>query len=388
MSTGIDKGGYDEAWLRDLIFTHPEAIPVHELDPAYGPLIPICKELDTRSAGFVDALFVNPLGMPTLLECKLWRNPEARREVVGQILDYARTLRRWTFSDLQREAARARKEQGFDLSDYVRKQSGINFDSGAFIDNITRNLQKGRVLLLVFGDGIREGVEAIADYLRGTTSLQFTFGLVEAQAFELGHETWIIQSRIVARTTIINRAVVDVIAPGVNVIDAEDDPQFEDQRQPDERQKWMLRFWTELLGSLKLDDREQLPAKPLAESNIFFSLPAYGNVWLTCYFDSRKNEAGVFLGYNVTSQSAVEVIKRIESNRDSVNTEIESSGLKLSWLKKPNGKLQIGSSFNVPNIRDEQYRKKQLEWFSKAINTFVNVFRPRVAAAWQDLTSD
>jgi hypothetical protein len=100
----------DEAWVRDLVFAHPEAVPIQELDPSFGPLVPVCTEFDTRVAGFADALFVNPLGMPTLVECKLWRNPEARLEVVGQILDYAWVLRRWTFADLQREAARARKK--------------------------------------------------------------------------------------------------------------------------------------------------------------------------------------------------------------------------------------------------------------------------------------
>jgi hypothetical protein len=118
-------------------------MPVNELDPAYGPLIPICKELDTRVAGYIDALFMNPLGMPTLVECKLWRSPEARREVVGQILDYARTLKKWTFSDLQREIARARKEQNFDLAAHVSNHSGsLNFDNAAFADNVTRNFRK------------------------------------------------------------------------------------------------------------------------------------------------------------------------------------------------------------------------------------------------------
>src|SRR4051794_12903005 len=102
---------YNEAWLRDLIYVHHNAIPVHEIDTSFGPLIPVCTELDTRVAGLADALFINPQGMPTLVECKLWRNPEARREVIGQILDYARVLRRWTYTDLQREAARARKQQ-------------------------------------------------------------------------------------------------------------------------------------------------------------------------------------------------------------------------------------------------------------------------------------
>ena len=107
-------GGYDEAWIRDLVFAHPAALPVNEIEPSFGPLIPVCTELDTRTAGFADALFLNPLGMPTLVECKLWRNPEARREVVGQILDYASALRR-TFVDLQREAARARRQHIVDL---------------------------------------------------------------------------------------------------------------------------------------------------------------------------------------------------------------------------------------------------------------------------------
>jgi hypothetical protein len=104
---------YSEAWVRDLVFHNPSSLPVHEIDPSFAPLIPICTELDTRVAGLADALFINHLGMPTLLESKLWRNPEARRVVVGQILDYARVLKRWTYNDLQRESARARSPNLF-----------------------------------------------------------------------------------------------------------------------------------------------------------------------------------------------------------------------------------------------------------------------------------
>ena len=330
--------GYDEAWLRDLIFTHPQAMPVQELDPAYGPLIPICKELDTRAAGYIDALFMNPMGMPTLVECKLWRSPEARRQVVAQILDYARTLKKWSFSDLQREAARARNEQSFDLAAHVCSAGGIaNFDKAAFIDNVTRNLQKGRVLLLVVGDGIRQGVEAIAEYLQAATSLQFTFGLVEAQAFELAHKSWIVQSRIIARTLIVNRAVVDVVPPDLDV--SEDPLQIEGVKQLDERQEWMLGFWKELIDGLNLDDRDQPLAKPLSESNIFFPLPTR-DPWVTCYFNSFRNEAGVFLGYSKTSQSAVEIINRIEADRDEINSEFERSGLKLTWTSQDRWKAR------------------------------------------------
>ena len=182
--------------------------------------------------------------------------------------------------------------------------------------------------------------------------------------------------------------VVDVVPLDLSVVEIGDDSKSEDQKQLDERQKWMFGFWKELLTSLTLDDREQPPAKPLAGGNIYFSLPARGDLWITCYFDPTKNEAGVFLGYNAKSQAAVEVINQIELDRESINAEFKESGLKLTWTRKSNGKLRVITSLSVSNIRMEQYRKLQLEWFSKAINAFVNVFRPRVAAAWQARVSN
>jgi hypothetical protein len=60
-------------------------------------------------------------GRPVLVECKLWRNPEGRREVIGQILDYSKELTRWSSSDLQREASRKLKRDGNPLLDLVRE---------------------------------------------------------------------------------------------------------------------------------------------------------------------------------------------------------------------------------------------------------------------------
>ena len=78
---------YDEAWLQRLLFRHPEALPIVEIDDSFSGLIPLCMEMDTP-AGAVDAVYVTPTGRLALLEAKLWRNPEARRKVIAQILDY------------------------------------------------------------------------------------------------------------------------------------------------------------------------------------------------------------------------------------------------------------------------------------------------------------
>jgi len=73
------------------LFENPTALPFGAIDPSYEKSVPICRELRTE-AGPIDALFANEHGLLTILECKLWRNPQARREVVGQVLDYARAL--------------------------------------------------------------------------------------------------------------------------------------------------------------------------------------------------------------------------------------------------------------------------------------------------------
>ena len=99
-----------------------------------------------------------------LVECKLWRNPEGRREVVGQILYYAKELSRWSSSDLHREVNRRLKRDGNPLLEMVRAVEP-KVDEIQFNDALTANLRRGRFLLLIVGDGIREGVEAIAEYL-------------------------------------------------------------------------------------------------------------------------------------------------------------------------------------------------------------------------------
>ena len=379
---GKTGSGYDEAWVRDLVFAHPETIPVQEVDPSFGPLVPICTELDTRAAGYADALFLNHLGMPTLVECKLWRNPEARREVVGQILDYARVLRRWTYTDLQREAARARKEQGFDLADHVRRQGHPDLEHAAFVDNVTRNLARGRVLLLILGDGIREGVEEIVEYLQCARGLHFTFGLVEAQVFELGEGRRIVQPRVLARTLIVNRTIVDLAKPELVVVeeDAEDDGS---QAEPTASERWMLAFWTELLSSLMLDDADQPLAKPTAQSTISFSLPPRGHLWLTCFFSVKRGAIGVYLaGWGKASPFAAEIGNRLEADREAIDAEI---GIPITWLRN-GGKLRIEAAMRYPDLRDPTVRQEQLAWFRTPINAFVNALRPRVAKLWRQVT--
>ena len=35
----------DERWLQSTLFQHPELLPINAIDPAFGPIIPLCREL-------------------------------------------------------------------------------------------------------------------------------------------------------------------------------------------------------------------------------------------------------------------------------------------------------------------------------------------------------
>jgi hypothetical protein len=345
--------------------------------------------MDTRNAGFVDAVFLSPTGMPTLVECKLWRNPEARREVVGQILDYARAVRRWTVTELQREAARARREQGFRLADFVKRQSCVEIDEAEFCDNVSRNFAKGRILLIILGDGIREGVEAIAEYMQDTAGMQFTLGLVEAKVFELGTEQRIVQTRILARTLIINRTVVDLANPELSVLDVGDEtpsqPQATLNSPPDERRQWMRSFWSDLLSGLKLDDENQPLATPIAGWNVYFRLPTK-EMWLSCYFSQRTSNIGVFLSTK-KSPLAMEIAERLTADRKTIDEDFVKADVRVRW--RDSDQLEFISAFqNFVPLRGPETRDAELAWFSKTINAFVNVLRPRIQALAEELSQD
>lgn len=195
--------------LRDFVFHNPDCLPVRQIDATYAPLIPIGVEVQT-DAGPIDCLFISPTGLLTIVETKLWRNPQARREVVGQILDYAKEVAQWSYSDFDEIC---RGKTGLRLWEHVQQNiSDVATirDEAEFIDQTSRALEDGKFLLLVVGDGIHEGVERMAAYLQAAPQLLFSLHLVELQVYDLSGGERLVVPQLIARTEEIPRAVVHV----------------------------------------------------------------------------------------------------------------------------------------------------------------------------------
>ena len=363
------QGGGDavsEGYIQALVHEHPACLPIAEIDAMFSGPVPICTELNTL-AGPIDNFMVTPSGLPVLVECKLWRNPEARRDVVSQILDYAKELSRWSSSDVQREVSRRLKRDGNPLLDMVRAVAP-QLDEQQFNDALTANLRRGRFLLLIVGNGIREGVEAIAEYLQRHAGLHFSLGLVELPIYVMPNGDRLMAPRVLARTTLITRNVVAV--PEGYAVDEAEEP------RADEHQ----RFWKEFLGDLKLDDPEQSKPKPTRKANIWFDLPARG-AWLTVY-RLQSGEVGVFLSSSADTIGAY-AIRTVVDDFDTLKDQ-------LGGTAKPyqvSGRPSLIDSLQVGSLEQPEVRKKAFSWLAERVNTFVNVLRPRIRSAAADYQS-
>jgi hypothetical protein len=78
------------------------------------------------------------------------------------------------------------------------------------VDAVSRNLRLGRMLLLIVGDGIREGVESLWSFLQLYAGFHFTLGIVEMPVFRLPDGGLIVHPRVLARTVNIERGIVRV----------------------------------------------------------------------------------------------------------------------------------------------------------------------------------
>lgn len=376
--------GYNEAFIQDLVIRHPNVLPLSEIDPTCVDPIPVCDELPTP-AGPIDVFMITRSGVPVLVECKLWSNPQARREVVGQIIDYAKELQRWSFEDLQRSCA-SRIGSGFNLFEHVLRVAD-ELDEATFIDSVTRNLRDGRCVLLVVGDGIREGVEAIGEYLTGSGTLQFSFGLIELPVFEAEDGNRIVTPRTLAKTTIIGRYVVEINGGGALLTDHQI-PRDEDQSDAADPAKIQIaienrQFWTEFLNGLTLDDSGQEIPKATDNNTIYFWLPAPRGAatikdnWITVYLSRSTNQVGVFFTGTRTGIGG-EIARSLMGE---IGTILDELGPGARQTEPTPGKINIGEARPMGSLSAAENREMLLEWLRERINRYVNVFRHRVEAA-------
>lgn len=114
----------------------------------------------------LDHLFIDQEAVPTLVEVKRGEDTRIRREVVGQMLDYAANgVVYWPAERLRSDfEARCAREQK-DADEVFRDSLGDEVDPEGFWDDVEQNLRSGRIRLVFVSDLIPPQLRRVIEFL-------------------------------------------------------------------------------------------------------------------------------------------------------------------------------------------------------------------------------
>jgi hypothetical protein len=329
-------------------------------------------------------MLVTRTGRIVLLECKLWRNPQARREVVGQILDYAKELARWDYARLQAALADRLGKAENPLFTKVAL-THQNLDEARFVDGVERTLREGRFLLLIAGDGIQQGARAIVEYLQEHATLRFSLGLVEVRGYRLPDGRMLIQPRILARTEIIERNVIVQMFRGQESLDtspAAGRPTIEPSEMTDGDDSRIdndqdRKFFDEFSKGLKFADPGQdtpvFRSRNSARAKIVAS-----EIWVNAY--RSKRDIGVQLRLKGAIGRAVyEALSGETSAIDAEFAERLPGNVGLDWFDEKDDISTIQAVWR--GASNSASERDQLDWLARACVALVDTFRSRIQTA-------
>ncbi len=181
----------EDVELQQLLENNPQLMPGDQIrpdDPRRWMLIKREMPVPDPSTGdnrwSIDHFFVDQSGMPTFVECKRFLDTRSRREVVGQMLDYAANGQYYWDKNLMRDYAEGMaKEKGQKLEDLLHQLEPDVNSIDEFFETIENNLREGQVRLVFFMEEAPHELRSIVDFLNKQMERSEVL-IIEAKQFE------------------------------------------------------------------------------------------------------------------------------------------------------------------------------------------------------------
>jgi hypothetical protein len=167
----LEESDFDaETALQEAIKRSPEVIPIADLD--LSQVVVVGRETSVP-AGAIDLLLIDAEGQVIIVETKLSRNPELRRQVVAQVLDYGASLWRTapTLKDFENLVLRYWRSDACEderVKDATSLRQGVepifgelceeDWSYDEFEASLAENLANGQHVLLVVASGLMDGL--------------------------------------------------------------------------------------------------------------------------------------------------------------------------------------------------------------------------------------
>ena len=199
--------------LQELVANHPELLSGEQINPGdprrfilIGREHGIADIVGGSNRWALDHLLIDHGAIPTLVEVKRSANSQIRREIVGQMLDYAaHATQTWNVADIRQAFEERIEAGGQDPNDALAQllQSEDEPDSDDFWQRVETNLRAARLRLLFVADGIPDELTRVVEFLNeqmpGIEVLA-----VEIKQFQ-GKTGWTLVPRVIGRTAALVR---------------------------------------------------------------------------------------------------------------------------------------------------------------------------------------
>jgi len=190
-----------EADLQELLADYPGLLSGRQVNPSSPrEWLLIAREkgvpgaLDGPDQWSVDHLFVDQDGIPTIVEVKRSTDTRIRREVVGQMLDYAANgVRYWPVERLREDlAARVGGAEAADraVSEFLAAADVLEVAPDQFWRQVDGNLRAGRLRMLFVADAIPATLQRIIEFLNEQMTQCEVLGIEIRQYVAEGHRVF------------------------------------------------------------------------------------------------------------------------------------------------------------------------------------------------------
>ena len=173
----------NENELQKLLADSPSLISIDDVRSGAGALVTAVREFPL-DIGYVDLIAFSTQGDMAIIECKLADNPEMKRKVIGQALEYGAHIWGMSYVELD-EKVKART--GKNLAPLIEEQANDpTWDEEAFRANVESALESGSFILMIVVDAITDELSRIIRFVNACGNPAFSFAALEMRRFQSG----------------------------------------------------------------------------------------------------------------------------------------------------------------------------------------------------------
>jgi len=312
----------------------------------------------------LDHLFLDQEGVPTLIEVKRSTDTRIRREVVGQMLDYAANgVAYWPVDNIRAIFDSRCQTAGLDPERELLDHLGGDADIEQFWQAVKMNLQAGRVRMIFVADEIPPELRRIVEFLNSQMDPAEVLA-VEVKQY-MGQQLRALVPSIVGQTAEAQRKKGSAAGP----------------RSPaSEHMQSYQTFFAELLRDLKAEMPTATNATRTQPASWYmFSL---GRSYVSLYWGFTNDQRFRVDVYIDTPDEAknLAIFDALAGQKDAIDHEL---GFATEWDRSTTTRVKRITAYYSKSISIQSPSAELLDLKAWAVSTsirFVEAFRPRLRA--------